>query len=342
MRMYTAPAVNRTSRNIPAAVTLILVAPFVAEFLLGDLSIRVLVALIPMAPMYGGGALLIREVVRRTRRGWPSILVLGAAYALIEEGFTTQSLFNPDYLHLHGHFLTYAWIPFLHIGGWWTLFMLNLHTFWSISASIALVEALFPAQARQPWLGRVGDSVVFVLFLLGCVIGTRITLKGDHWVAPASQFLSAGLVIVLLIVIAFRLQPSEPHSEPAPVSGPVPSPWLTGGITFVLGFCVLVDPPFLNWGAVALMLAIDILFLAMVFVLSRRAAWSPLHVLSLAAGGAIAYGTHAFMAHAVYGGADLVARIGNGVFLAAALALIITGATRTARALRVTQQPIAQ
>jgi hypothetical protein len=336
--MYTAPAVNRTSRNIPAAVALFFVAPFVAEFLLGDLSIRVLVALIPMAPMYGGGALLIREVVRRTRRGWPSILVLGAAYSLIEEGFTTQSLFNPDYLHLHGHFLTHAWIPFLHIGGWWTLFMLNLHTFWSISVSIALVEALFPAQGRQPWLGRIGDSVVFVLFLLGCVIGTRITLKGDPWVAPASQFLSAALVILLLIVIAFRLQPAEPHNEP----GPVPSPWLTGAVAFVLGFCVLIDPPILNWGAVALMLAIDVFFLAMVFVLSRRAAWTPLHVLSLAAGGAIAYGTHAFMGHAVYGGADLIARIGNGIFLAAAVALILAGAIRTARTLRPTPQPIAQ
>lgn len=345
MPVYTAPAVSnqamtRTQRNLPAAITLFFVAPLVAEFLLGDISIRLIVALIPLAPMYGGGALLIREVVRRARRGWPSILLLGAAYALIEEAFTTQSLFNPDYLHLHGHFLTHAWIPFLHIGGWWTLFMLNLHTFWSISSSIALVEALFPAQAREPWLGRIGDSVVFLLFLLGCFIGTRMGLKMDPFVAPASQFLTAALVILFLILLAFRLRPVQPHTEP----GPVPSPWLTGVFALVLGLGVLLDFPTLNWGAVVIMLVIDFLFLLVVSVFSRRAAWTPLHILSLAAGGAIAYGTHAFLQPPVAGAANhlLAARIGNAVFLAAALALIAAGALRTARSLRAAPQSISQ
>ena len=79
----------------------IFVAPLVAEFLLGDLPIKLLPALIVLAPMYGGGALLIRETVRRTGRGWPSILLLGMAYAIFEEAFTTQSLFNPNYLRLN-------------------------------------------------------------------------------------------------------------------------------------------------------------------------------------------------------------------------------------------------
>ncbi|HUB18309.1 MAG TPA: hypothetical protein VL990_06720 [Acidobacteriaceae bacterium] len=317
----------RTQRNIGAAIALFFTAPLVAEYLLGDISIRLLVALLPLAPMYGGGALLIRELVRRAGRGWPSILLLGAAYALVEEAFTTQSLFNPDYLHLHGHFLTHAWIPFLHIGGWWTLFMLNLHAFWSVSVSIALVEALFPAQADQPWLGRVGDSVVFLLFLIGCVLGTLITLKQDRFVAPAWQFVGAALVTLLLAAVAFRLRPVEPQHE----SGHVPPPGFTGAITFVLGFCVLMIPPALNWGAVAAMLAIDLAFLSAVSVLSRRAAWTPLHILSLAAGGAVAYGVHAFLAHPVAGGAGIVARVGNVIFLAAAVAVIAAGARRTAR-----------
>lgn len=329
---------TRVPRNIPACIILFFVAPLVAEYLLGDISIRLLVALIPLAPMYGGGALLIREVVRRARRGWPSILLLGAAYALIEEAITTQSLFNPDYLHLHGHFLTHAWIPLLHIGGWWTLFMLNLHAFWSISVSIALVEALFPAQADQPWLGRFGDSVVFVLFLLGCVIGTRITLKQDHFVAPAAEFVVASLVILVLIVLAFRLRHTPEHNQP----GHVPSPWFTGILTFLLGLFVLVDPPTLNWGAVALMAAIDLAFLITVRVLSRRAAWTPLHVLSLAAGGACAYGTHAFLQPPVAGGAGLVTLIGKVVFLAAALALVALGARRIARVRRETAPPVTQ
>ncbi len=327
---------TRSQRSIPAAITLIFVAPLVAEYLLGDISIRLLVALIPLAPMYGGGALLIRELVRRTGRGWPSILLLGAAYALIEEAFTTQSLFNPDYLHLHMHFLSHAWIPFLHIGGWWTLFMLNLHTFWSISVSIALVEALFPSRAEQPWLGRIGDSVVFVLFLVGCAAGTGITLKGDRFVASPMQFLCAGLACVALIVAAFLIPRRRQRTAP----GPVPSPWITGTMALVLGFCVLIDPPIWNWGAVAVMLAIDVIFLAMVFVFSRHAAWTPLHILSLAAGGALAYGTHAFLQPPVAGGAHLLsARIGNAIFLAAAIAVIFFGARRTARSLTTATTP---
>ncbi|HEY6448209.1 MAG TPA: hypothetical protein VIY53_17250 [Acidobacteriaceae bacterium] len=327
--------VQGRDRNVGASILLFFTAPLVAEFLLGDIGIKAIAALIVLAPMYGGGALLIRELVRRARRGWPSILVLGAAYALIEEAFTTQSLFNPDYLHLHQHFLAHAWIPFLHIGGWWTLFMLNLHTFWSISVSIALVEALFPARAREPWLGRIGDTVVFVLFLIGCVIGTLITFRMDPFVAPPSQFLAASLVILLLILLAFRLRPAQAQSGP----GPVPPAWLTGVLAFILGIGILMDPPSLNWGAVAIMLTIDMVFLVSIRILSRRAAWTPLHILSLAAGGAMAYGTHAFLQPPVVGGSPfLLARIGNGVFLAAAITVILSGAIRTARSMQTTPE----
>jgi hypothetical protein len=76
---------------------LVLLAPLVAEFLLGNLPITALPALVALAPMYGGGALLIREVVRRRGLAWPSIIVLALAYGVVEEGLVTMSLFNPNY-----------------------------------------------------------------------------------------------------------------------------------------------------------------------------------------------------------------------------------------------------
>src|SRR3954447_5423673 len=88
------------SRVLPA-FTLFLVAPLVAEFLLGNLPITWLFTLVLLAPMYGGGALLIREVVRRSGRGLGAMLVLGVAYGLVEEGLVTQSLFNPGYVGAH-------------------------------------------------------------------------------------------------------------------------------------------------------------------------------------------------------------------------------------------------
>lgn len=67
------------------SLLLLVLTPFVAEFLLGDFSVRSLGLLLVFVPMYGGEALLIREVVRRTHWGWPSIVPLAVAYALVEE-----------------------------------------------------------------------------------------------------------------------------------------------------------------------------------------------------------------------------------------------------------------
>src|ERR1700722_15983734 len=169
-----------TGRVAPA-IGLFFVSPLVAEFLLGDLPIKMLGALVILAPMYGGGALLIREVVRRTGRGWPSIFVLAFAYAVLEEAFTTQTLFNPNYLNLNLHLLQPAYIPALGIGMWWTVFVLTLHTVWSISVSIALVEALVPNRATTPWLKNLGLAVTVLLFAFGAWISIKIEIKQDHY-----------------------------------------------------------------------------------------------------------------------------------------------------------------
>ncbi len=332
MSSQAAPALATSSttfrRSAGAAIALFFTAPLVAEFLLGNLPIKMLVALVALAPMYGGGALLIREVVRRTGRGWPSILALGAAYTLIEEGFTTQSLFNPDYLKMQMHLLDHAWIPALHISAWWTLFMFNLHTFWSVSVSIALIEALVPAQAEQPWLGRLGDSIVALLFLLGCAACTAFTLKSDRFVSSPTQFVCAGAACVGFIVVAFLI----PRRTGRAGAGQVPSAWITGALALALGLGVLFTPAGWNWGAFASILAIDLVFLACVRMLSSRTAWTTLHTFSLGAGGALAYGLHAFIERPVMG-AGFAARVGNVIFLAAAVAVIVLGARRTARTL---------
>ena len=96
-----------------------------AEFLLGNLPIKMLPVILILAPLYGGGALLIREVVRRAGRGWPSIVMLALAYGIVEEAYTTQSLFNPNYLKLNLHLLQPAYIPAIGMGAWWTIFVLN-------------------------------------------------------------------------------------------------------------------------------------------------------------------------------------------------------------------------
>jgi hypothetical protein len=318
-------------RNFLAVILLFFVAPLVAEYLLGDLPLKLLTALIVLAPAYGGGAVLIRETARRTGRGWPTMLMLGGAYTLIGEGLVSQSLFNPDYMQKHWHLLYPAYLPAWGIGGWWTLFMLNLHTFWSMGVSIALVEALFPGEAEAPWLGRVGDSVVALVFVLGSAACFGIGFKQNHFVASHAQLLSTAVLSVLLMVCAFLI----PARRLRVVDDGVPrlwiaNPWITGAIAFVLGMSVMKTPYKWGWAAVGVMLAIDAVFLALVALFSRRTGWSALHVLSLAAGGALVYGIHAFMAKPLVGGV-LGMRISNAVFVATAVGLIGLGARRVIR-----------
>ena len=134
----------KSGRRILPVVGLFVVAPLVAEFLPGNMSITQLGLLVILAPLYGGGAILIRESVRRAGRGWPSILLLALAYGILEEAFLTESLFNPNYLGKGLHLLQPAFISPFGIGVWYTVFVLTLHTVWSIPVPIALMEALDP------------------------------------------------------------------------------------------------------------------------------------------------------------------------------------------------------
>ena len=311
-------------RGIWPALGLVFTAPLVAEFLLGNLPIKLLPALIVLAPMYGGGALLIREVVRRTGRGWPSILLLGMAYGVLEEAYTTQSLFNPNYLNLNLGLLTPAYIRLLGIGGWWTLWMLMVHGIWSISMPIALVEACVPDRARRPWLGRVGLSVVVVVFLLGATAAGVGQYKQDPFLASKAQFIGAAAMIALLVIAAFAI-PVRARIEG---TEPALSVWVVGAVTLVFGSAALFVPQAWGWGAVAALFALDATILVLVILWSGGSGWGLKHQLALGAGAALAYGWHAFLQHPAVGKLDASVRVGNAMFLAGAVGLIWLAASR--------------
>jgi hypothetical protein len=324
LRVHDVEVSQGKRRGIWPALGLIFVAPLVAEFLLGNLPVKLLPALIVLAPMYGGGALLIREVVRRTGRGWPSILLMGMAYGIFEEAFTTQSLFNPNYLKLNLGLLTPAYIPALGIGAWWTLWMLMVHGIWSISTPIALVEACVPDRARSPWLGRAGLVVVAIVFLLGACANTAIGYKQDHYLASMAQFAGAAVVIVLFLLLAFKVPVRRSYAA----NGVAPSSWILGAVALAFASAAMLVPMNWGWGAVAALLALDSGMLLVVMAWLRKGAMTLAHQLALGAGAALAYGWHAFLQHPAVGKLDASVRVGNAVFLAGAIALIWFAARR--------------
>src|SRR4029453_18064848 len=124
------------ARRLAPAVLLTVLAPIVAEFLLGDFSVRQIGIALVLLPLYGGGALLIREVSRRAGRGWPAIVLLGLAYSLFEEGFLTQSLFNPNYVGQR--LLDYGYVPRLGTSLNWAFFVLSIHIVWMFGTPIPI------------------------------------------------------------------------------------------------------------------------------------------------------------------------------------------------------------
>ena len=191
---------------------LLVLAPVCAEYLsayddstghpatlLGNLVIFI--------PLYGCSALLIREVARRARLGWPGILLLAAAFGFIEAGLIDQSLFSPDYRGLEGWEATYAATLIGPLG----LSAVNLisfvggHVMLSICGPIALVEAWRPSRATEPWLRLPGLVITALAYAIGSAFVLFWHLQTEEWHAGVGQLVGAGLVVVALIVAAVLL-----------------------------------------------------------------------------------------------------------------------------------------
>jgi hypothetical protein len=318
-------------RHLLPALGLFLLAPLVGEFLLGNLPITSLGLLLVLAPLYGGGALLIRETGRRWRLGWPGMLVLCVAFGIVEEAFVTQSLFNPNYVGLR--LLDYGYIAGLGISAWWTVFVLSIHAIWSTAVPIALVESFTPAARRTPWLGYVGLGVAAVLFVLACALLFFFQLQAFFMAAPA-QFIGAAVAVVILIVLAVALR-RLPRRVPTGMQG-VPGPWLVGAILFVLGsaFMLLTRthepiPAVLNVAGLLALLAVGALLL---WRWSGRADWSSQHELAAAGGLLLTYAWYGFVQRPSAGSASPeIDLVGNAVFAAGAVALLAIAAWRLNR-----------
>jgi len=322
----TTPEVARPRRCWIYAIILFFGSPLIGEYLLGNLPITLLPVVFVLAPLYGGGALLVREVARRFRLGWTGLLLLALAYAVVEEAFTTQSLFNPNYLGLR--LLDFGFIPAIGMSSWWTIFVLGIHVIWSMATPIALVEAMSGPMRREPWLGTRGIVVTTVLFALGCLATTSQQLKADPFRSTPAQVIGAVVVVVALVAAAFvfcrRVAPTAPRG-----SAQVPSPRLLLvyglglGSVFVIIAAVLKArlPIMLSVGGMVTTLAIMGIALRR---WSRSAAWTPLSELAFAGGLLLTYAWYGFVQVPSVGTVSpWVDAAGNLVFATGAVVLLV-------------------
>lgn len=306
-------------RRLPV-IGLFLLAPVVAEYLLGNLPINALHLLVLMAPLYGGGALLIRELARRTGRGWPTIVVLGLAYGVLEEGAVSQSLFNPDYGGYR--LLEPGYIPALGMGAWWTVFVLALHTIGSISVPIAVVETMAGSRRTEPWLSTTGVVVTAVLFAAGLSGVTALTLYEEGLAASPAQLAGTLGAVMLLVAGALRLRRSASATPEG--DRPAPRPWRVGAASLLASVTFLVATFLvtLPWVMVGVCMVLVLVASAAVTAWSRRKGWSDAHRLALTIGPLTTYAGYAFPSPAMYPASDTVDLVGNAVFALGAAALV--------------------
>ncbi|GAA3002440.1 hypothetical protein [Streptosporangium longisporum] len=319
-------------RRWAPVVSLLLLAPFVAELLLGDIALTSVGFVVVLVPLYGCGALLIRELARRTGRGWPTIALLAGAFGVLEEGFATMSLFNPDFAGYR--LLDEAPLPFLGMGAEWTVYVLSLHVVWSICTPIALAETLFPDRARVPWLRTRGLVVTATVFLLTVALYGAGTLYST-WTGTgvpvfrpsASQMIATAVAAVLLVLAAFAVRPGVETSR---LPGSVPSPVLVLAGSLVLASVVRQSADQLpGWVSVVVCLSAEVAAVAALWWYGRRRGWGPAHVLAAASGAVAAYAWSGFLLTPIVGTTDpVVARAGNVLFTLVAVAILALAARR--------------
>lgn len=160
-------------RQHRAAIALALLSPAIAELLTGSTPITGLFVnpalfgflfLLDLW-LYGTGVLLIREARVRWRKGWGTVLLLGAAYGILEEGIAVHTFFQTGgspvgVLGSFGHFLGVDWL--------WAVGLTMFHSAYSIALPILLVDLIWPEQRSAPFLGGRALPATLVLYL-ACV-----------------------------------------------------------------------------------------------------------------------------------------------------------------------------
>jgi len=275
--------------RIAPAILLAVLAPVGAEFLLGDFTIRNLAVVVVLLPLYGCGALLIREIARRTGGGWPTILLLGAAFSLLEEGFLTQSLFNPNYVGQR--LLDYGYVPALGTSLNWTLFILSIHVVWSIATPILIAEGIASDLRTRPWLRAPGLLITSVLFVLGCAATARFSLSSSPFVASRSQFVAVGVFVLVAIGAAFSVGPRADGAGDRPAPRPL---WVFLSILAPSIAFMMSEPVARGRGMHAVVglvarFACEVITGALILSWSRCATWGQGQYLAISAGTTLTY-----------------------------------------------------
>jgi len=269
--------------RVPPAVALFLLSPAVGELLSGSAPpvefLNPIVFLL-LASLYGSSAILMRELMVRWKKGYASLLLLGAAYGVIEEGLMVKSFFDPGWVDLgilgsFGRWWGINWV--------WAEMLTIYHAVFSITIPVLLVELACHQRSRERWVGRKGFWG-FTDLLVGVVLLGYFALTPYR--PPALQYLSSIGVTGLFIYLARRVPAGYGASGERPLRRPFVL-WLVGFLGTIGCFLLFAAGPHIV-PFPGLVMALGVLLVwGFVWLLSRWN-WTKdtlLHRLSVVAGG---------------------------------------------------------
>jgi hypothetical protein len=275
-------------KSLPPVLLLFIVAPVFGELFSGSTRLNDFlnpVTFTTEALLYGCGAIIARELVVRWGKGWPSLLLLGFAYGIYEEGLLVQSFFNPAWhdlgtLAVFGRVAGVNWV--------WAEHLTIYHALISIAASVAFVEALYPGRRGERWVASRRWWLANWIGFLGVYLLWQPLLTYD---SGAWKPLSA--LVILALALAARLVPARLLP---PVKRRAPMPWVfwcAGFLGYFVQFILVyrgADQGAYPFGVALLLVPLfDLLVLGVVLRWSGNgAAWDDRHRLALL-GGALSF-----------------------------------------------------
>ncbi len=227
--MSNVDAVEKKSwfyRALPA-ITLMLLAPLLAEVLPGATRFSSIFVFPVQVVIWGGGAVMARFLVRKFRLGWVNLLLLALALAVAEECLIIQTSFAPlvikiagvEYARAYGfNYLYFAWA-------------VVYCAVFAVLVPVTLCELIFPKRKDNAWLSGWGIGIVCVLFLPACRaawFGWNVVARVRYGHLPAYSLpnidaIIASVAIFILLFLAvgpFRRAlagTAKPMSPPHPL-----------------------------------------------------------------------------------------------------------------------------
>jgi hypothetical protein len=217
---------------------LAVLAPFIPESYAGAMPPQIFffpLVTVYLVMFYGTAAILIREITLAWKKGWPTVLAMGAAYGICEEGLGTKVFFDPGRTEMGPQLSSGTWFG-VHVP--YTVHLMVIHAVFSIAIPIFLTTLLFPEQAATPWVRRRTLPVLGALFVAAVLFGGFVIYPYQP-----SAVIYAGAIggIVGLIALA-RVLPRSITSKPALMTTPKRLVARAFGIMFVFFFVSYMFP----------------------------------------------------------------------------------------------------